>query len=108
MRVYLDENVNPKIARFLVDHEFSTPTQTGWAGIVNGRLLALLETTHDALLTHDRNLSFQQNLTGRNLSIIVIVMQGRRLADYEEIAPLVQSALDATLPGQYREVLSKR
>lgn len=108
MRVYLDENVNPKIARFLTDHEFSTPTQTGWAGVVNGRLLALLEGSHDVLLTHDRNLSFQQNLSGRKLAIVVIVMPGRRLVDYEGIAPAVQRALDSIRPGQYQEVATPR
>lgn len=36
----------------------------------NGRLLAALEGVYDVLLTADKNLRYQQNLTGRQLAII--------------------------------------
>ena len=36
----------------------------------NGQLLATLEGTFDILVTADKNLRYQQNLTGRQLAIV--------------------------------------
>jgi predicted nuclease of predicted toxin-antitoxin system len=104
MRIYLDENVNPRLARFLPGLECTTPTAAGWIGITNGRLLALLEDSHDVLITHDRNLVHQQNRTGCRLAVLVLRMPGRRVADYERAAPHVLKALETIEPGANVEV----
>lgn len=43
----------------------------GWGGTKNGPLLTLAEPVFDVFLTADKNLCYQQNLTGRKLAIIV-------------------------------------
>lgn len=62
MKILLDECIDRKLARELVDYEIKTVPQMGWAGIKNGQLLALAEAEFDIFITVDRNLSFQQNL----------------------------------------------
>ena len=58
MRVLLDECVPKRLGGHLAPHECKIPAQLGWAGIKNGRLLALAEKEFDVLVTMDRNLSF--------------------------------------------------
>ena len=41
MRILLDEDVPRRLANLLVGHDVSTVPQSGWAGIKNGKLLAL-------------------------------------------------------------------
>jgi hypothetical protein len=43
----------------------------GWSGESNGTLLSLAEAYFEVFVTGDRNLSFQQNLSGRKIAVIV-------------------------------------
>jgi hypothetical protein len=44
----------------------------GWAELDNGDILDAAEGAFDALITTDQNLCHQQNLTGRQLAILVL------------------------------------
>jgi hypothetical protein len=44
----------------------------GWAELDNGAMVAAAESGFDALVTTDRNLRYQQNLTGRVLAILIL------------------------------------
>ena len=61
MRILLDESVPRRLGPLLLGHEVATVAENGWAGIENGRLLALAATQFDVLLTADRNIEYQQN-----------------------------------------------
>lgn len=72
MRVCLDENI-PLPLRFVLDgHEVSSVRSEGWTGKSNGELLDLLADRFDVLLTSDRGVGHQQNLVGRNISVVVV------------------------------------
>lgn len=72
MRVCLDENM-PLPLRFVLDaHEVSSVRSEGWAGKSNGELLNLLADRFEVLLTSDRSIGHQQNLVGRNISVVVV------------------------------------
>lgn len=72
VRVCLDENM-PLPLRFVLDaHEVSSVRSEGWAGKTNGELLNLLADRFDVLLTSDRSIAHQQNLVGRNVSVVVV------------------------------------
>ena len=62
MKLLLDECIDRKFAKELINHDIKTVPQMGWAGIKNGKYLALAEKDFDVFITADRNLSFQQNL----------------------------------------------
>ena len=64
----------------------------GWSGIENGRLLRLAAERFDVLVTADRNLEHQQNLTTFPLSVVVLGAATNRL---ESLAPLVPELLEA-------------
>lgn len=63
MRILLDESLPRELGRELTGHFVRTVVQMGWAGRKNGALLGLSSGEFDLLLTADRNLEHQQNLT---------------------------------------------
>ena len=70
MRIILDENVPFALRRMLTARQVTTVQQAGFRGLQNGALLAALEGEFDVLVTADKNLRYQQNLTGRTLAIV--------------------------------------
>ena len=92
MRILLDEPVPRRLAAALAGHETTTVAKSGWAGIRNGKLLALAATKFDVFLTTDQNIEFQQNRSALPIAILVIVAKSNRMKD---IAPLVPELLKA-------------
>ena len=73
MKVLFDHNVPRKLRHSLPEHGVQTADELGWAQLTNGELLSAAEgSDFDLLVTCDKNLSYQQNLTGRRIAIIVL------------------------------------
>ena len=72
----------------------------GWATIKNGRLLRLAEKEFDVFVTVDRNLSFQQNLSGIALAVAVLRAPSNRLEDLKPLAAPLLAALTRMKPGK--------
>ena len=72
MRILIDECVPRPIKRFLTGHDAATVQQLGYSSYTNGELLALAEGQFDLFITSDQNLSYQQNLDGRTLAILML------------------------------------
>jgi len=102
MKILLDECVPLPLARVLLGHECSTAQACGWGGYKNGDLLRLAEGRFDVFLTADKNLRYQQNLTGRTLPILEISTNDvRRL---RAASSLILAALPELSPGEYRTI----
>ena len=86
----------------LTDLEIRTAQEMGWGRVKNGELLKRAEGVFDAFITADRNLKYQQNLTGRRLAILVLSTNRwpRVKAKTVEIA----EAIKALRPGDYVEL----
>lgn len=91
MRVLLDESLPRPFAALLSGHEVRTVAAVGWSGTENGELLRLAAESFDVLLTADRNLEHQQNLTTLPISVVVLVAPTNRL---ESLTPLVPELLE--------------
>jgi hypothetical protein len=72
----------------------------GWASKTNGELLALAAADFDVLLTSDRNLSYQQNLSSLNIAVVVLVASSNRIDDLRPLMPRVLELLKTPTPGQ--------
>jgi hypothetical protein len=76
----------------------------GWELLSNGALLkAAEEAGFVLLLSTDNNIRYQQNLTGRKISILILAgctKWSRVRLHFERIA----AAVDAVTPGSYAEV----
>src|SRR5688572_20172548 len=90
MRILLDEDLPRRLAVMLVGHEVSTVQRSGWAGIKNGKLLALATREFDVFVTMDGNLEFQQNLATLPIAELVVEAASNRM---EHLIPLVPGIL---------------
>ena len=91
MKILLDENI-PKRLRFRIQGrpgitEVRTIKEMGWNGKTNGELLSLLtENEFEVLITLDKGLYKQQNLTKFSITIILLRVKTNK---YEDIQPLL-------------------
>ena len=92
IRVLLDEKLPRKLKRVL-DAEAVTVPERGWGGIKNGRLLRLAASEFDVLLTMDRGIEHQQNLTGIDLCVVVLSAVSNDIDDLLPLVPAINAAL---------------
>ncbi|MBI2812682.1 MAG: DUF5615 family PIN-like protein [Opitutae bacterium] len=104
MKILLDECLDRRLAREFVGHTVKTTPQMKWAGVKNGRLLALAERHFDVFVTVDRNLSFQQHLPGFNIAVIILRARSNRADDIRPLIPAVLAQLPALQPGKAKIV----
>lgn len=71
MRILVDESLPRHLVKMLPNYVVETVQGLGWAGIKNGDLIAKADDLHEVFLTADRNLRYQQNMTGRKIAIVV-------------------------------------
>jgi len=73
VRIIFDHVTPRGIARFLPGHTVSNAKDRGWDRLSNGDLLAEAERAgFDVLLTADKNMRYQQNLTSRRIALVVL------------------------------------
>ena len=74
MRVLFDQGTPAPLRQALVGHVVETAYELGWATLKNGELISAAEAAgFEDLVTTDKNLKYQQNLTARTISIVVLV-----------------------------------
>lgn len=91
MKLLLDECLPRKLKGGLLGHEVKTVPEMGWAGIENGDLLPLIELKFDVFITIDGNMRYQQNMSGRSFSLIVLKAQDNTI---ETLLPLMTQVLE--------------
>ncbi len=106
MKVLIDECLPSELQGTLtaMGHESLTIRQAGFAAKKNGELLSIAEGRWDVLLTSDRNIRHQQNMTGRTVSIIILRAKSNRLKDLLPLMPACSEALLSIHPGRIVEV----
>ena len=72
MKLLLDECVTRRLKRDFVGHDVYTVDDAGFKDLKNGWLLRAASGQYDVLVTVDQNLSYQQNLTGLNIAVLVL------------------------------------
>ena len=99
MRILFDRNVPVKVRSFLSKHEARTIAEMNWSPrLKNGELLDKAEAAgFDVLLTCDQNLSFQQNLAGRRLALLILT--SNLWPSVRNCGPAIEAAVDKAGPG---------
>jgi hypothetical protein len=107
VKVLFDQGTPAPLRRFMPQHEVETAYERGWSALQNGALIAAAEEAgFEVFVTTDRNLKYQQNLSGRSLAIVVLLTTSwPRL---QQRLDLIVVAVDSAMPGSYLEVGAKR
>jgi hypothetical protein len=88
---------------FLKGHTVETAWQRGWDKLKNGDLLrAAQEAGFEALVTPDKNISYQQNL--KNYTIAIVILGNPQWPVLRHYVDRVVAAVNAAKPGSYCEV----
>jgi hypothetical protein len=77
VKILFDQNAPRPLSHYLTGHLIVRAAELGWEQLSNGELIASAESQgFDVMITADRNLRYQQNLSGRKL-VIVVLPSGR-------------------------------
>lgn len=104
MRVLLDENLPRKLKR-AINAETTTVPERGWGGIKNGELLRRAAAEFDVMLTMDRGIEYQQNISKLDLCLIVLSAASNDIDDLLPLVPKINIALDNVLVGHVIHVV---
>lgn len=100
MRALLDENMPKALVGLLAPEiEARTVQQEGWSGRKNGKLLTVASASFDALITTDRGIPHQQNLSRYEIGIILMEARSNRIEDLSPLVPEVKARLGSVAPG---------
>ena len=105
MKVLFDQGTPAPLRRALAGQSVETAYERVWSSLQNGELIAAAESAgFDVLVTTDKNLKYQQNLTvtARTLSIVVLLTTS--WPRFQGSLHAVVQAVDAAAPGCYVEV----
>jgi len=101
--VLFDNNIPRGLARALKRHTVVEARARNWHLLKNGELLQAAESAaFDVLLTSDKSIKYQQNLTGRKIALVVL-SEGRWTPIRQRL-DAIAAAVDAAAPGSYTEV----
>jgi len=94
MKVLLDECVTKKAKKFLKEYEVNTVPEMGFSGLKNGKLLTQAEKSgFDILLTIDKNIDYQQNISKYQITIVIFDVLKSNIKYIEELMPKFKSQI---------------
>jgi predicted nuclease of predicted toxin-antitoxin system len=106
MKILIDECVPAGLRPVLRQHgyECDTVRDAGYGSKKNGELLTLAEGKWDVFFTIDKNIEHQQNVSGRKIGILILLVKSNRLPDVLQHLSSCIAALETIRPGEIVEV----
>lgn len=101
MRILFDQGTPVPLRDHLTEHIIETAFELGWSTLENGALLAAAEESFDLLITTDQKLRHQQNLTGKKLTILVLMTTS--WPRIQKSIPQIRGAINRSVPGELFE-----
>jgi len=103
LKILFDQGTPDGIKRVLISHDVTFARHMNWSELSNGHLIATAEAAgFDLMITTDKNLRYQQNLSNRRISIIVL---GTNF--WPEIKlhlSGISAAVEAASPNSFQEI----
>lgn len=101
MRILLDECVDERLRHLFNEHDCQTARFAGISGLKNGALLSTAEAAgFDVIVTVDQHIPEQQDLAGRQISLLILCGRTNRLSDLKPLMPAALNALALMSRGQ--------
>lgn len=103
MRGLFDHGVPVPLREELEFAVVATAFELGWHTLRNGELISRADNSgFDLILTTDKNLRYQQNITGRKIAIVVLsTISWPRIRN---CTALLREKLHQCVPGQFLEI----
>ncbi len=94
MKILLDESIDVRLKKQFAEHECFTVKDKDWKGVKNGTLLRNCENNEfGVLITTDRNLNSQQNISAYKVKVIVLIAVDNTLSKHELLIPSVKNII---------------
>ena len=100
MKLLLDENMPQAFRHDIPGHDVRTAGYMGWKGRVNGELLALAKDEFDAIITLDKSMENQQNLTEDDVGLMVIKVGTDDISVLRTLVPQILERLKTIRRGE--------
>jgi len=106
VKILFDHNVPYGLRLGLTSHTVWLADEMGWAEVSNGELLRAAEAAgFEVMVTCDQSISYQQNLRGRTLALVVLDTNNWQTIKKQPL--VIAAAVDRATPGSF-ELLSLR
>lgn len=103
MKILFDQGTPVPLRAVLRAYDITTAFECAWQELSNGDLISAAERAgYDVLVTTDKNLKYQQNLSGRRLAVVVLPTTSWKKIQVN--ADVVAEAIAALTSGAYVEV----
>jgi hypothetical protein len=103
MKILFDNGTPRSVSICLGGHEITRARQIGWHELENGELIQRAEEAgYDLLLSTDKNIRYQQNLSNRKIALVVLSSQ--QWPDVQLHLDKIAATVNAASPGSYFEV----
>ena len=100
MKLLLDECTPKRLKHDFHSHEVLTVDEVGLKGVLNGELLrAAIAQRFDVLITVDRRIPFQQDLSQFDIAVIILVAKPCRYAQLKMLVPQAIIVLETITAG---------
>ncbi len=99
MKILIDECLARGLKHLFREHDCRTVRDMGWSGNKNGVLLSLAEADFDVLVTIDQSMEREQDISGRDIGLLVLIAQSNQIEDLEPIVARALAALRTIRPG---------
>lgn len=108
MRVLLDACVPHSLRHHLTGHDVETAQYARLEGLIDVELLDAAEYRFDVIVTCDRSVQWQQNMSGRTIAVVVLAAHTNRIADLLPLNPALVAVLRDVKPGTVRAVAAPK
>lgn len=103
MKILLDECVPVQVAVAFPSHDVHSATASPWRGLSNGDLLHRAESEgFDLIVVADKNMRYQQNLSGRRIAILELWTNHRPTLELH--LDHIRGAVQRLNAGEYLEL----
>lgn len=92
------------LAAELPGHEVRTVGQQDWKGLDNGELLAEAAGRFDALISMDKTMPVERNVSRYQISLVLVGAVSNRIEALRPLIPAIQAALASVRPGEVKRV----
>ncbi len=87
------------LRRDLPEFDVRTVQEEGWSSLQNGALLRNAEANFQVLVTADKRLQHQQNISSFRIAVVIVSAESTRLIHMRPLVPKIKQAIAEAQPG---------